>query len=76
MDDLSKSFIGNEDCLYLNVYTKSLNVHRHLPVMVWVHGGGFINGSGDYFLYGPHHFLRKDVVIVTFNYRLGVLGIN
>uniref|UniRef100_A0A1B6CZP0 Carboxylesterase type B domain-containing protein n=2 Tax=Clastoptera arizonana TaxID=38151 RepID=A0A1B6CZP0_9HEMI len=42
--------------------------------MVWVHGGGFIRGSGNSLTYGPDFFLSEDVVLVTFNYRLGVLG--
>lgn len=67
------SFAGEEDCLYLNVYTKTLNDLKY-PVMVWFHGGAFFEGSGDYTVFGPHYFLQKDVVIVTLNYRLGVLG--
>lgn len=43
-------------------------------VMVWIHGGGFFMGSGDATFYGPEHLVRKDVVLVTLNYRLGVLG--
>ncbi|XP_023317064.1 uncharacterized protein LOC106658523 [Trichogramma pretiosum] len=64
--------MGNEDCLYLNVFTKSLDSKN--PVMVWVHGGAFNYGSGDDFLYGPDYFMRRDAVLVTINYRLGILG--
>lgn len=42
--------------------------------MVWIHGGGFIGGSGNDDMYGPDYFMRKDIVLVTINYRLGVLG--
>jgi len=42
--------------------------------MVWIHGGGFSMGSGDATFYGPDYIVQKDVVLVTLNYRLGVLG--
>lgn len=42
--------------------------------MVWLHGGAFVLGDGDEFAYGPDFLLRDNVVIVTVNYRLGVLG--
>ena len=61
----------NEDCLFLNVYKpKSGN---NLPVMVWIHGGAFITGSGGS-SYEPSRLVAQDVVVVTMNYRLGVLG--
>lgn len=63
-----------EDCLYLNVYTKNTEPKVLRPVMVWFHGDNFVTGHGDDSLYGPDYFMRKDVVLVTFNYRLGVLG--
>lgn len=65
---------GNEDCLYLNVYTKNLTPSNSLPVMVWIHGGGFYTGSGNSDYYGPDFFIAHDVILVTFNYRLEVLG--
>ncbi|CAK1601169.1 unnamed protein product [Parnassius mnemosyne] len=65
---------GSEDCLYINVYTKSLTPTCPLPVLVWIHGGGFYTGSGDSDFYGPEFFMANDVVLVTFNYRLEVLG--
>jgi len=45
------------------------------PVMVWIHGGGFSNGSGGSSMHGPDYIVEKDIVLVTLNYRLGVLGI-
>jgi carboxylesterase type B len=42
--------------------------------MVWIHGGGFILGSGDRDFFGPDFLVDEQVVVVTFNYRLGVLG--
>jgi len=45
-----------------------------LPVMVWIHGGGFKFGDGSETVYGPDYLLSKDIVFVSMNYRLGVLG--
>ena len=45
-----------------------------LPVMVWIHGGGFTNGDGSDGLFGPELLLDRDVILVTMNYRLGPLG--
>ncbi len=63
----------SEDCLTLNVWTP---VERagSLPVMVWIHGGGFNNGSGTAALYDGSNLARRGVVVVTINYRLGRLG--
>ena len=67
--------VGIEDCLYLNVYTASIpdpNKHEQqesYPVMIWIHGGGFVTGAGDSKSYGPKFLLDKDVVLVTINYR-------
>jgi para-nitrobenzyl esterase len=62
----------NEDCLYLNVTTPR-HANGRLPVMVWIHGGGYYSGSGA--LYGPERLVEKGgVVVVTLNYRLGVFG--
>ncbi len=64
----------SEDCLYLNVWTPAKTQSEKLPVMVWVHGGGFQFGSGEEPAYEGSNLARKGVVVVTFNYRLGVLG--
>lgn len=42
--------------------------------MVWIHGGAFMVGSGNDDIYGPDYLMRKDIVLVKINYRLGVLG--
>ena len=64
----------DEDCLTLNVWTPGADAAKR-PVMVWVHGGGFVGGSGAGVLYvGDSLARRGDVVVVTFNYRLGALG--
>jgi len=62
--------LGQEDCLYLNVYTPNLN--GKLPVMFWIHGGGFLAGHSG--LFGPEYFMDNDVVLVSINYRLGLFG--
>ncbi|RJQ81782.1 carboxylesterase family protein [Pseudonocardiaceae bacterium YIM PH 21723] len=62
---------GSEDCLFLNVTTPAKP--GRYPVLVWIHGGGFVYGSGDY--YDARQLAeRGDVVVVTVNYRLGTLG--
>ncbi|XP_058065101.1 liver carboxylesterase 1-like, partial [Anopheles bellator] len=63
----------SEDCLFLNVYTPSSSSGQR-PVLVFIHGGGYSAGFGDEGLYGSQYFMTEDVVVVTFNYRLGVLG--
>jgi para-nitrobenzyl esterase len=64
----------DEDCLTLNVWTPATDGASR-PVMVWIHGGGFETGSGAGLLYhGDRLAVRGDVVVVTINYRLGILG--
>lgn len=66
---------GDEDCLFVNVWTPARSGERGLPVMVWLHGGAFVFGSGgDKYYNGRHLAERYGVVIVTVNYRLGPLG--
>ncbi|XP_059061393.1 juvenile hormone esterase-like [Achroia grisella] len=65
---------GNESCLFLNVYTKCLRSPKKSPVMVFIHGGAFTSGSGNSDVFGPDYLLQHDVVLVTINYRLEVLG--
>ncbi|KAG6455366.1 esterase FE4 [Manduca sexta] len=64
---------GTEDCLKINVYVPA-KARRPLPVMFYVHGGAFLLGSGGKMLLGPDLLLKHDVILVTFNYRLGALG--
>ena len=64
----------SQDCLYLNVWTPRCDNARR-PVLVWIHGGAFILGSGSTSLYsGGRLSAQGDVVVVTINYRLGALG--
>lgn len=70
-------FQGDEDCLFLNVYTLELlheGMKKNQPVMVWIHGGGYYIGSGNTDMYGPDYLVEAGVVVVTLNYRLGALG--
>jgi para-nitrobenzyl esterase len=65
---------SSEDGLYLNVWTPACDDARR-PVMVWIHGGAYIFGSGSVSWYDGTHFAQHgDVVVVTINYRLGPLG--
>jgi para-nitrobenzyl esterase len=64
---------GSEDCLFLNVFTTGIDDGRR-PVMVWIHGGAFIAGSGSVPWYSGANLARRGVVVVTINYRLGALG--
>ena len=61
----------SEDCLYLNVWTGGAG---KWPVLVWIHGGGFDQGSTSVALYNGEALARKGIVVVTINYRLGVFG--
>jgi para-nitrobenzyl esterase len=63
----------SEDCLYLNIWTVAKR-HERLPVMVWIHGGGYTNGSASMPLYWGDKLARRGVVVVTIAYRLGALG--
>jgi para-nitrobenzyl esterase len=63
----------SEDCLNLNIWTPATPSGR-LPVMVWIHGGGFQAGAGAEARHDGEAFVRKGVVLVTLNYRLGVFG--
>src|SRR5579864_1747209 len=65
----------SEDCLVLNVFTPSLSNAAKRPVMVWLHGGGFSTGSGSgAILDGTNLAHSGDVVVVSLNHRLNVLG--
>jgi para-nitrobenzyl esterase len=61
-----------ENCLYLNVFRPASSDAGNLPVMVWIHGGGFVGGESDD--YNPNALVANGVIVVTLNYRLGALG--
>jgi len=62
-----------EECRTCNVWAPKGD-HEGLPVMVFIHGGAFVTGSGSSVLYRGEHLARRKAVVVTFNYRLGALG--
>ena len=65
---------GSEDCLYLNVWTPAKSANDHLPVLVWIYGGGFSAGSASDRSYSGEKLATKGVVLVSINYRVGQLG--
>ncbi|MBO9604226.1 MAG: carboxylesterase family protein [Novosphingobium sp.] len=64
----------SEDCLFLNVWTGARTFAERRPVMVWLYGGGFMQGSSALRMYDGAALAKRGVVFVTVNYRLGVLG--
>lgn len=64
----------SEDCLTLNIWTPAVSASEKLPVMVWIYGGGLLNGSASTPLYAGDQLAKRGVIVVTFNYRLGVFG--
>lgn len=60
----------SEDCLYLNIWTPARRATDHLPVIVWIHGGGYSNGSASMPLYWGDRLAHKGVIVVTIAYRL------
>jgi para-nitrobenzyl esterase len=66
--------VVSEDCLYLNIWTPAKNMHERLPVIVWIYGGGYINGSASMPLYWGDRLAHKGVIVVTIAYRVGPLG--
>lgn len=72
---LVNRLVGDEDCLYLNVWAPATAASSPRPVVVWIHGGGFTAGQGAYTDHeGAVLARRQDVVVVSMNYRLGVFG--
>nr|WCC58205.1 carboxylesterase [Pharsalia antennata] len=69
--------IETEDCLYLNVFTPLVpgdSSKSPLGVLIWIHAGGFVFGSGVAQMYNPQNFMDHNIIVVTINYRLGALG--
>lgn len=66
--------LGGEDCLAVNVWAPPAEPGARLPVMVWVHGGGFFRGAASEPLYDGASFARQGVVFVSLQYRLGIDG--
>ncbi|XP_050441252.1 juvenile hormone esterase-like [Adelges cooleyi] len=70
---ITKKIVGSEDCLYLNIFVPQ-ELNEKKPVMMFVHGGAFNFGSGSSDFYSPDYLIEENVILVTFNYRLNVLG--
>ena len=64
----------SEDCLYLNIWAPAKRAAERLPVIVWIYGGGYRNGSASMPLYWGDRLARRGVIVVTVAYRLGPLG--
>jgi para-nitrobenzyl esterase len=64
----------SEDCLGLNVWTPARSASEKLPVMVWIHGGGFVIGASSQSAYDGEPLASQGVVVVSINYRLGIFG--
>ena len=64
----------SEDCLTVNVWTPAKSTNDRLPVLFWIHGGGYFEGSSSAAIYDGENFARKGIVVVSLNYRLGALG--
>ncbi|CAH0594442.1 unnamed protein product [Chrysodeixis includens] len=72
---------GQEACLHANIHVpldckagRVAKTRPRLPILVFIHGGGFAFGSGDADLHGPEYLVSKKVIVITFNYRLNVFG--
>lgn len=68
----NKNYVGQEDCLFVNVFSPDIAPAKPLPVIIAIHGGAFHAGSGDWL--GPEFLLDEDIILVTFNYRIGAFG--
>src|ERR1017187_2000558 len=67
------SMLTDEACLYLNVWTPDLTRGAKLPVLLWIHGGGNVEGSGEWPPLGET-LARGGIIVVSINYRLGIFG--
>jgi len=65
----------SEDCLFLNIWTPAKKASDKLAVLVYIHGGGFTEGSGAIDVYDGEELSQKGIIVVTINYRVGVLGL-
>jgi para-nitrobenzyl esterase len=74
-DDGPVRTVPRENCLYLNVWLPKARSAHGLPVMVWIYGGGFVNGGTSPAIHDGTQFARDGVVLVSFNYRLGNFGL-
>ncbi|MGH8169577.1 MAG: carboxylesterase/lipase family protein, partial [Steroidobacteraceae bacterium] len=73
-DDAPLRTVSKESCLYINVWRPKARSAHGMPVMVWIYGGGFVDGGTSPAIYDGTEFARDGVVLVSFNYRLGNFG--
>ncbi len=77
-DIMNTNVIGSEDCLYMNIWApkqENGNLPKDLPVFFWIHGGGNSVGQANWpIYYGGHLAEKSDVIVVTINYRLEIVG--
>ena len=64
----------SEDCLFLNVWSPANHTAKKLAVIIWIHGGGFVNGGSSATVYDGSAFASQGIIFVSFNYRLGRFG--
>ncbi|WP_158822678.1 carboxylesterase/lipase family protein [Granulicella sp. S156] len=64
----------SEDCLYLNVWTPEIKTKEPKAVLLWIHGGGFVEGAASPAMYNGEQLARMGIVVVSINYRLGIMG--
>ncbi|KAL4711654.1 hypothetical protein ACJJTC_011362 [Scirpophaga incertulas] len=75
LEEFNYTISGTIDCLHINVYVPNhVDQDYPLPVMVWIYGGGFSGGFAGRYAHGPKWIVRHNVILVTFNYRLGPYG--
>lgn len=75
LNQVNNEIMGTLDCLQLHIYVPaSINTLKSMSVMVWLYGGGFEQGQAGRVLYDPSYLLKKDVIIVSINYRVGPYG--
>ncbi|MEO6917672.1 MAG: carboxylesterase family protein [Collimonas sp.] len=70
----SSGLVPDEDCLVLNLWRPADTTQKKLPVVVWIYGGGGVNGSSASAVYDGTQFAKQGVILVSFNYRLGRFG--
>lgn len=71
---LDNQYQGELNGVHINVYTNNINPSAPYPVLVWIHGGGVFTGNASEAFTGPDYLIEKDIVVVTFQYRIGVFG--
>ncbi|XP_068627366.1 bile salt-activated lipase-like [Battus philenor] len=75
IDDITFLPTGTLDCLHLNIYVPNkASISHPLPVVFWIHGGGFQLGHAGRQVYGPRYLIQHDVILITVNYRVGAYG--